>query len=194
MTCAINNNKTTADVMKYFVIFGLFIFLVVILYLDFFKFFIGPEFWDGLFIVPIVLLANLFLGIFFNLSVWYKLNDITKYGAIIALIGSSVTILMNVLLVPHFSYLGAAWGHFACYLSMMLISYFWGKKHYPIKYDLGRIFIYFALGLIIFGISKVLNSQDFSINLIVNSVLLFVFISAVYFGERSIIKNLIKAK
>jgi len=189
-----NAREVYADVMKYFVIFGLLIFLAVILYLDIFKYFIGPEFWEGLYIVPIVLLANLFLGIFFNLSVWYKLNDITKYGAIIALIGSGITILMNLLLVPKFSYLGAAWGHFACYLSMMIISYFWGRKHYPVKYDLTKIFIYTAVALVIFGLSRILNLQNLSLRIVINSLLVLAFLAVVYLGERSNLKMFSKSK
>ncbi|MCD4681849.1 MAG: oligosaccharide flippase family protein [Bacteroidales bacterium] len=189
-----NAKQVYADVMKYFVIFGLLIFLAVTLYIDIFKYFIGPEFWEGLFIVPIVLLANLFLGIFFNLSVWYKLNDITKYGAIIALVGSGITILMNILLVPKYGYLGAAWGHFACYLSMMIISYFWGRKHYPVKYDLNKILFYIAVALIVFGLSRILNIQELSLRLLVNSIMIVLFLSVVYFGEKPDLKPISKKK
>ena len=179
-----NAKNVYAAVMKYFTIFGLLIFLGVTLYIDLFKYFIGPEYWEGLKIVPIVLLANLFLGIFYNLSVWYKLNDITKYGAVIALTGSLITILMNVLLVPKFSYEGAAWGHFACYFTMMLISYYWGKKHFPINYDLKRILFYVALALILFGLSNFLKPEVLSYRLILNTVLLAVFVFTVYIFEK----------
>ena len=180
-----NAKQVYADVMKYFVIFGLLIFLSVTLYIDIFKYFIGPEFWEGLFIVPIVLLANLFLGIFFNLSVWYKLNDITKYGAIIALVGSVVTIILNLLLVPKFGYIGAAWGHLACYFTMIVISFFLGRKYFPVKYDLKKIFFYITLALVIFGISHLVDIEEKGYKFLINSFLIIIFLGIVYYNEKS---------
>ena len=180
-----NAKQVYADVMKYFVIFGLLIFLGVTLFIDIFKYFIGPEYWEGLFIVPIVLLANLFLGIFFNLSIWYKLNDITKYGAIIALIGSAITIIMNLLLVPKLGYVGAAWGHFACYLTMMIISFFWGRQYYPVNYDLKRIFLYILFAIIIFGVSFFIQVQNPVYKFFVNSILIAIFAGIVFYKEKS---------
>jgi len=184
-----NAKHVYADVMKYFVIFGLLIFLGVTLYIDIFKYFIGPEFWEGLYIVPIVLLANLFLGIFFNLSVWYKLNDITKYGAIIALVGSAITIIMNLLLVPKFGYIGAAWGHFACYLTMIVISFFLGRKYFPVRYDLKKIFSYIALALIIFGISQFITISETGYKLFINTIFIVSFLGIVYYNEKSLFKS-----
>jgi O-antigen/teichoic acid export membrane protein len=112
----------------------------------------------------------------------------------IALIGSGITIFMNVLLVPEHGYLGAAWGHFACYISMMLISYFWGRKHYPVKYDLKKILFYTAIALIIFGLSKILNIQELSLRLLINSIFILLFLSIVYFGESPNLKILSKKK
>jgi len=180
-----NANQVYADVMKYFVIFGLLIFLGITLFIDFFKYFIGPEFWEGLFIVPIVLLANLFLGIFFNLSVWYKINDITKYGAMIAIIGSTITIVMNLLLVPKMGYVGAAWGHFACYLTMVIISFFWGRKHYPVNYDLRIIVIYILIALTVFGVSFIIQVQNPVYKTLINIILIVIFVGIVYFKEKS---------
>ncbi|MCD4695344.1 MAG: oligosaccharide flippase family protein [Bacteroidales bacterium] len=179
-----NAKQVYADVMKYFVIFGLLIFLGVTLLIDVFKYFIGPEHWGGLHIVPIVLLANLFLGIFFNLSIWYKLNDLTRFGAIIAITGSVITILMNLVLVPEYSYLGAAWGHFTCYLVMMAISYFWGKKYYPIPYDIKKISGYTLMALLLFAISRYLIPSGFSFQIILNLFLLLLFIAVVYLFEK----------
>ena len=182
-----NAKQVYADVMKYFVIFGLLIFLGVTLFIDVFKYFIGPEHWEGLYIVPIVLLANLFLGIFFNLSVWYKLTDLTRFGAVIAVIGSVITIFANLILVPEMSYLGSAWGHLFCYLVMMIISYFWGRKHYPIQYDLKRIGIYAVLGFTIFGISRVFYPETEWIRISFSAVLFIAFLTTAYLMER---KNL----
>lgn len=179
-----NAKSTYADVMKYFVIFGLFIFLGVMLYLDLVKFFIGPDFRDGLRIVPIVLLANLFLGIFYNLSVWYKLNDLTRYGAALALLGSLITLLILFLLVPIVGYIGAAWSHFFCYGTMMILSYFWGKRYYPIPYDLRAIGLYALVALTLFTISELLPETSLVVHLSISTVLLSMFIAFVFLREQ----------
>lgn len=179
-----NAKQVYADVLKYFVIFGLLIFLGVTLYIDIFKFLIGPKHWEGLYIVPIVLLANLFLGVFFNLSIWYKLQDLTKFGAYLALGGAAITIAMNLALVPRYSYLGAAWGHLACYLFMMVLSYYQGKKHYPVKYDLVNILSYFAIAMIIFGISYLIKTDVILYRLLCSTGLILIFMTLVYFNEK----------
>jgi O-antigen/teichoic acid export membrane protein len=178
--------KIYADVLKYFVIFGWIIFLIILLYIDVFKFFIGKDYWEGLFIVPVVLVANLFLGIFFNLSFWYKLNDLTKYGAYIAVIGSVITILLNVLLVPQFSYAGAAWGRLIAYAVMMWLSYSWGKKYYPIAYEWKKIFIYSLMALVIYCVSILVPVQLIYYKLLFSTFLLFIFLGMVYYYERSL--------
>jgi O-antigen/teichoic acid export membrane protein len=179
-----NAKQIYADVMKYFVIFGLFIFLGVTLFVDIVKYFIGPDYWEGLFILPIVLVANLLLGIIFNLSIWYKLNDLTRFGAYIGLSGAAVTILVNVLLVPRFSYLGSAIGHLTAYVLMVLLSYYWGQKYYRIDYQLRRIGFYFLLSLALFLAGYFLKIDNQAISLGVNFILLLVFVGIVFFKER----------
>jgi O-antigen/teichoic acid export membrane protein len=179
-----NAKQTYADVMKYFVVFGLLIFLVVMLYIDIFKYFIGPEHWEGLYIVPVVLIANLFLGIFYNLSVWYKLNDLTKYGAIIALSGSIITVIINIILVPVYSYMGAAIGHFSCYLFMLIFSYFLSRKFYPIQYNLKRIGLYFGLAMALYFISNYLEFQSLYLKISVHTLFILVFVGFVIIKER----------
>jgi O-antigen/teichoic acid export membrane protein len=180
-----NAKQTYADVMKYFVVFGLLIFLVVVLYIDIFKYFIGPEHWEGLYIVPVVLLANLFLGMFYNLSVWYKLNDLTKYGAIIALSGSIITVIINIILVPKLSYMGAAIGHFFCYLFMLVFSYILSRKFFPIQYNLKRIGFYFGLAMVLYLISYILHIPGMFLKISVHTVFLIIFIGVVVIKERS---------
>ncbi|HIE15686.1 MAG TPA: polysaccharide biosynthesis protein, partial [Bacteroidales bacterium] len=150
--------KTYAKVMKYFVIFGLLIFLFVMLYIDLIKYFIGADYREGLKIVPIILLANLFLGIIYNLSVWYKLTNKTKFGAYIALIGAVITIVLNVVLIPKIGYMGSAWATFFCYFSMMIISFFWSRKTYKINYDFKDLLLYFTLALAIFFFYKLFSN------------------------------------
>jgi len=179
-----NAKQVYADVLKYFIIFGLFIFLLVTLFIGTVKYFIGPDFWEGLFIVPIVLLANLMLGIAYNQSVWYKLNDLTRFGAYIGLAGAAVTIIMNLLLVPEYSYLGAAWGHFACYFVMVILSYLWGLKYYHIKYQMGRIGIYFAIATGFFLVSYFLPVKNIFLSGIINFSMLAGFVVIAYFLEK----------
>jgi O-antigen/teichoic acid export membrane protein len=179
-----NAKQVYADVMKYFILFGLFLFLGVTMFVDVFKYFIGPHFREGLYILPIVLLANLLLGITYNLSIWYKLNDMTRYGAYIGLSGAAVTILMNVLLVPRFSYLGAAWGHLAAYVVMVVLSFIWGQKFYRINYQRRRIAFYFLVSTVLFLISYFLPVEKKWISLGLNGILMMIFLVIVYFRER----------
>lgn len=139
-----------ARIMTAFVIFCMLIFLLVTLYLDVFKYFIGEPFRAGLGVVPILLLANLFLGIYVNLSIWYKLTDRTLMGAGVALGGAAVTIVLNLWLVPVLGYMGAAWATLACYAGMAAASYLLGRRHYPVPYELARILGYITLGLLIY--------------------------------------------
>ncbi len=179
-----NAKQVYADVMKYFVLFGLAIFLGVTLFADIVKYFIGPDYWEGLFILPIVLMANLLLGITFNLSIWYKLNDMTRYGAYIALAGAAATILMNVVLVPRLSYLGSALGHLAAYSLMVLLSYYWGQKFYRIDYQLRRIGFYFLLAVALFLAGYYLPIEHRVLSLGLNALLFGIFLVVVFFRER----------
>lgn len=179
-----NATKIYADVLKYFVIFGLIIFLVVLLYIDFFKYFIGKDYWEGLKIVPVVLMANLFLGVFFNLSFWYKLNDLTRYGAYIAIIGSVITIALNILLVPKYSYSGAAWGRFIAYTVMMWLSYYWGKRFYPVEYEWKKIFFYGFAALSVYAISTLIHIQSIQYKILFNSLLFLLFLVMLFYYER----------
>lgn len=173
-----------AYVMKYFIIFCMLIFLGVSLFIDIFKYFIGPDFRGGLHIVPIILMANLLLGIFYNLSVWYKLTDKTRFGALIALSGAIITLVLNIILVPKYGYSGAAWAHFACYLSMVLFSFFLGRKYYLVHYDIRNIFIYFALGLGLYFLSVKLPLAEGSLKYAVHLAYIVIFLVVAYFMER----------
>lgn len=132
------------DAMKYFIVFALFIFMAVMFYLDIIKFFISPRYFSGLKVVPVIMMAEVFFGIFFNLSLWYKLTDKTVWGMYFSLLGLAVTIGLNAVLVPRYGYMGCAWAAFACYAVMMLASFFAGNTRYPIGYPLTRIGAYFV--------------------------------------------------
>jgi len=142
--------RTYALVMQYFVMAGVFIFLLVTLYIDLFQYFIGEEFRAGLAVVPILLLANLCLGIYINLSIWYKLSDRTGLGAWVSLAGAGLTIALNFLWIPRWGYVGSAWATFACYLFMVCMSWLLGRRYYPVSYPLAKIGTYLGLGLALY--------------------------------------------
>jgi O-antigen/teichoic acid export membrane protein len=164
-----------AKVMNYFVISGLLIFLLGTLYIDIFKYFIGNKYHEGLGIVPVVLMANFFYGVYFNLSIWYKLTDRTGDGAKISVAGAIITLVLNLTLIPIIGYHGAAWAHFICYFLMMVASYVWGQKVYPIPYQLKSIFLYIAIAVLFFGISSFLDIESLTLKLSVNSILFLSF-------------------
>lgn len=142
-----NNPETLADGMKYFIAFALLAYLAVIVYMPLLKHFIHPDYWEGLRVVPIVMMAEIFMGIYFNLSFWYKLSDQTWWGAIINTVGAGVMIAINCIFVPRFGYIACAWGGFCGYGVAMLLCWLIGRKKYPIEYDAWSILIFFALAL-----------------------------------------------
>ncbi len=140
-----NSAETFARIMNVFVAVCMSAFLCVMLFLDLFKYFIPNEaYWPGLRVVPILMLANVFLGIYYNQSVWYKLSDKTRAGGTIAIIGAIITLVLLFTLIPSMGYMGAAWATFVCYASMATISFVWGQKHYPVPYNVGRVLTYMA--------------------------------------------------
>ena len=177
---------TYAMIMKYFVIVCAIIFLMVMLYLDQLKHFVNNEdYWEGLHIVPILLLANIFLGIFYNLSVWYKLNGKTVYGAYIAVFGAVITIVLNIILIPIIGYTGSAWATLACYGSMAIVSYLFGQKHFKINYSLKSIFFYLGLAFVFYWASTLLNLESESIfKIVVNSLILLGFLGIIFVLEK----------
>ncbi len=145
--------QTYAQVMNYFVMACLAIFLGITLFMDVVKHFIGPEYHEGLVVVPILLLANLFLGIYFNLSIWYKLTGKTYYGAWFAVAGAVITILLNLWWIPIMGYYGSAWATLICYLSLAILSFVFGQKHYKIPYQVIRVLLMVFFAVLIFLVS-----------------------------------------
>ncbi len=143
-----------ADVMKYFVFTCVVIFLMVVLYMDIFKYFIGSQFRTGLDIVPIVLIGNLLMGIFFNLSIWYKLQNLTRFGAYLVIIGAILTFVINYFYIPVYGYMASAWGHFVSYMVMVVLSYLLGRKYYRINYNLKNIGTVLIVGLGVYAFFK----------------------------------------
>jgi O-antigen/teichoic acid export membrane protein len=174
-----NSKQVYADVLKYFTIFGMFIFLGVMFYIDIVKLFIGSNYHEGIRIVPFVLIGNFFFGVFFSLSLWYKLSDKTYYGALIAVIGSLITIVLNIILVPVIGYLGAAYAVLACFFIMTVISYLLGQKHYPVPYDLRNIIFYFFLALALFALSTFIHFENTWFKMLAKTPLLILFLAVV---------------
>ncbi len=143
-----NSRETFARIMNLFVAVCMAAFLCVMLFLDLFKWFIpNPAYHEGLRVVPILMLANVFLGIYYNQSVWYKLTDRTHAGGTIAIVGAIVTLVLLFTLIPSMGYMGAAWATLVCYASMAVISYLWGQRHYPVPYNVSRVLAYMAFAV-----------------------------------------------
>ncbi len=182
-----------ADVTKYFTIAGALAFLGVMLYLDIFKYFIAQPYWKGLAVVPILLLANLFLGLYYNVSIWYKLTDQTMLGGWIAVGGAILTIVLNIWWIPRIGYMGSAWATLICYVAMTAACWWWGLKYYSIDYDWKRIASYIGLALALFLLSK-LAAEHISLPrmaaLALNTALLFVFLGYAWLKEKAALKAL----
>ena len=182
-----NPQRVYAQVMKYFVIICAFIFLGVMLYIDIIKHFIGPDYRSGLGVVPILLMANLCLGVYYNLSIWYKLTTKTKLGAWVAFFGAIVTLIFNFWLIPILGYMGAAWATLICYASMMILSYYAGQKHYPVNYDIRSFFYYICLALLLWVFSIYIRQQFLlsdKMVLAINTLLLILFVIITWTSER----------
>ncbi len=174
-----------ARVMTYFVIVCAAIFLGVLLYLDIIKHFLQNEqYWQGLTVVPILLFANICLGIFYNLSVWYKLTEKTRFGAYISVMGAVITIILNYLLIPKLGYVGSAWATLACYASMAIVSFLIGRRYYRIPYDLRKVALYLGGALLLYFISRWLPLQEQWLEYTVHTILFLLFITLAWRIER----------
>jgi len=174
-----NAQKVYARVMKFFVITICIMFLVVALFLETWKYFIqNPDMWVGLKVVPILLLANMFLGIYYNLSIWYKITNKTMAGAWITIIGAVLTIGINYLFIPRYGYMACAWATFACYGSMMVISYLWGQKAYRVPYARKKLLAYIVIVVLIYfihnGLTGLWDNDWFNLGSAILLVLLFI--------------------
>lgn len=185
-----NAKETYARVMHFFIIICSICFLGVVMYLDIWKHFMGikknPEYLEGLFIVPLLMLAKIFLGIYYNLSIWYKLTNKTMAGAVITLIGAGLTIVVNYLLIPHLGYLACAVATLVCYGSMMVISYVQGQKHYPIPYKIKSALFYIFISVFLFGLHNALRSMELNVYLLhtIASIFILIFIGIVVKKEK----------
>jgi O-antigen/teichoic acid export membrane protein len=192
-----NAPKVYARVMKFFVITICGMFLVVSLYLDIWKYFIqDKKMWQGLKVVPILLLANMFLGIYINLSIWYRLSRKTTAGAYITLIGAAITISVNFIFIPYFSYMACAWATFLCYGSMMVISYVQGQKSYPVPYAWKKLISYMVIVIILYFVHQAINRiwNSAALNYTSATLFLLLFSLFIYRVERKEFDTLFKIR
>ena len=173
-----NNRETYAKAMKYFLIFTLLAFLVVVGYMDILRYIIHRDYWEGLQVVPIVMAAEIMMGVYFNLSFWYKLIDKTIWGAYFSGIGCIVLVAINIIFVPRYGYIACAWAGFAGYATAMTLSYIIGQKKYPIAYPLGSMAIYVAITVLFYAVMTYANNH-FSTGwaLLCNTIVLILFVA-----------------
>lgn len=164
--------KAYSDIMNVIVIICSIMFLGIMLYIDIIQYFVGPDYRVGLGIVPILLLANLFSAILYNLSIWYKLSDKTIYGALISIFGASITVTLNIILIPKFGFMGAAWASFFCYFSMMISSYLLGQKYYPVAYQIKKIVLYIGIAVLLYLGTLQFQIPNFVVKMSVHTIIL----------------------
>lgn len=185
--------ESNAAAMKYFVLVSVFIFLFITLFSDLFALIVGPDFREGMYILPVVLVSNALSGIVLNLSFWYKQLGATSYAILITGVGLLFTIVFNVLLVPTLGYMGAAVARLLCEVAMVVVSYRLGQKHYPIPYNLKRIAEYVVIGGGVYGISLLCGDSMGIVKLLINSILLILFVLYTIRRERINIRGMLKA-
>lgn len=182
-----NPQKAYAQITNYFVVLGSMILLSVVVFSDVLKtIFIDERYWEAMTVVPLILLASFFLGIYHNLSVWYKVTDKTRYGALISAIGAIITIGINFVFIPVIGYMASAIATVAAYGSMMVLSYYFGKAHYPIPYNFRKIIFYLGISILF----SALSFYVFDRNLIIGSVLLLMFLGLVYKMENDTLRRI----
>jgi O-antigen/teichoic acid export membrane protein len=180
-----DKNKMYIRVMNFFIATVCLVFLVVSLNIDIFKLFIrNQNYYSGLHVVPILLLANVFLGIYYNQSIWYKLSGQTKFGAYIAIGGAITTILINVIFIPTYGFVASAWATLIVYLLQMIASYVLGQKYYPIKYNLRKFALYLGLALVLFFVANMLSIDNTTLKFFINNGLIVIYIGVVYALEK----------
>ncbi|MDE6684286.1 MAG: polysaccharide biosynthesis C-terminal domain-containing protein, partial [Duncaniella sp.] len=180
------------DAMRWFLIFAMVIFVAVMYYMDILRHFIAASYFSGLKVVPILMIAELFFGIFFNLSVWYKITDRTMWGMWLSLLGLAVTVGLNVWLVPVYGYIGCAWAAFGCYGIMMLASYIAGRVHYPIGYNVPRLAFYFFTGILAWFIGELIGMEAYPwLTMVIRTPLLLIYIAMVLRVEHVSLRSLL---
>ena len=194
-----DNRRMYAQAMKYFLIFAMFAFLVVMFYLDLLRYMVAPDYWAGLSVVAIVIGAEIFKGIYFNLSFWYKLIDETRWGAYFSIVGCLIIVGMNVMLVPTYGFVASAWASVAGYAVITILSYWIGQKKYPIHYDLKHLGTYVLFTAVLYVIGEWVPIENIVLRLAFRTVLLLIFMAYVVrkdlpLSQIPVINRIIKKK
>jgi len=188
-----NDSKNVyALLMNYFIIAVALLFLITMLYQDVVLLMIDEKFRVGRDVIPILLIANLSLGIYYNLSIWYKLNNMTRFGAMLSIMGALITIGLNFWLIPQIGYLGSAWATLICYVAMVVVSYFLGQRYFPVKYNLRKAGLYIGVAIFIVLICGVFSFDSVVVKYVVHTLLLLFYLAMIAWVERKIILSAIR--
>jgi len=179
-----NAKETYAYVMKYFIIIMLLVYLAINLYISGFQLIIDKDMRGAITVVPIVAMGYLFYGIYINHSIWYKLNDLTRFGIYITLIGAVITILINVIFIPVYGYMASAWAHVASYGSMIILSFMFAETRYKVTYDMKQYIPYFILALIMVSFAGYFKYPGLAAELVINTVLILIFIGYAQYKDQ----------
>lgn len=181
------SKETQAQATKYFVMFTLLAFLAVMCYMDVFRYLVSPDYWEALPAVPIVMMAEILMGIYFNLSFWYKLTGQTWWGAVMSAIGCAALVAVNVIFVPKIGYMACAWGGLVGYGVCVLLSYFIGQKKYYVPYPVWTILGYTVLALVLYALTVVVHPEALWLRLTWNTVLILAYVAVVLWNERKLV-------
>ena len=185
-----DRNKVYVKVMNIFIALVCSVFLLVSLNIDIFKHFIRNEiYWQGLKVVPILLLANVFLGIYYNQSIWYKLSGKTKFGAYITIGGALITVAVNLIFIPTYGYMASAWATLLVYFLQMVFSYLLGQRHFPIPYNLKKFFVYVGLALVLYFMGSKIETASFALQFVLQNSLLLFYLAFIFLLERKTFKS-----
>ena len=182
------SKETQAKATKYFIMFTLLAFLTVMCYIELLQHFVGPDYREALPAIPIVMMAEILMGIYFNLSFWYKLNGQTWWGAVMSAIGCVVLVVINIIFVPKIGYMACAWGGLVGYGVCVLLSYFIGQKKNPVPYPVGTILGYFALTLALFALMQYVHIDNMVLRLLFNTMVLAIFVAVILWREHELVK------
>jgi O-antigen/teichoic acid export membrane protein len=181
-----NAKETYAFVMKYFIIIMLILFLVINMYMPGIQYFLGKSYRDSVVVVPMISMAYLLYGIYINHSIWYKLNDLTRFGAYITVAGAVITIMINVMFIPKYGYMASAWAHVASYGSMIIISFILARKHYWIDYRIMKIVPYFLIAVPMVIFALYFKYKNIGIEITINTLFILIFISYAQYKDKLI--------
>lgn len=182
--------KTYAEVMKYFIIAMLIVFLGLNLYKSGIQYILGRDYRNSLVVVPMISMAYLLYGIYMNHSIWYKINNLTRYGIYITLMGAAVTIAINALFIPAYGYMASAWAHVFSYLTMIIASFIFASKHYKVEYQMSRLIPYFIMAILMVAFAELFRYKTIVSEIAVNTMFLIVFIAFAQYKDKLISKIL----